>query len=453
MKKILALSILAITSNLIFAQESQKKCITNRITQEALKKNPEYQIIRQNLINYHQENKDINKKDQSIITIPVVVHIVHRNSHPNIGSGTNISNEQIEDQLRILNEDYSKTNPEFPNPPRNTFINFAGNAEIQFCLASVDPNGNPTTGITRTSTSRTSWDADDNTDADAMKLTSSGGIHNWDPLRYLNIWVCNLTNSGGGITAGYAYLPGLQGSNQSWKDGPVVDFQYFGSIGAANTSDGRTTTHEIGHYLGLNHTFSENNWPSSSCLNNSGSTICCDRDNSNVDDTPPTDAVYFGSVTSNTNNNTCDDTQYGFNTDALDMDENYMSHASNTWMFSNGQVNAMLGTLNASTNQGGRRNLWQNSTVTVNCINATTNNLSESINLSIYPNPTKGDLSINTSEKIIAISIYNLIGVRVISGTETNKNKLNVKELSNGVYFIRINTEKGSITKRIIISK
>ena len=135
MKKILALSILAITSNLIFAQESQKKCITNRITQEALKKNPEYQIIRQNLINYHQENKDINKKDQSIITIPVVVHIVHRNSHPNIGSGTNISNEQIEDQLRILNEDYSKTNPEFPNPPRNTFINFAGNAEIQFCLA------------------------------------------------------------------------------------------------------------------------------------------------------------------------------------------------------------------------------------------------------------------------------------------------------------------------------
>ena len=73
----------------------------------------------------------------SAIIIPVVVHVVHRNTHPSVGSGTNISNAQIEDQIRILNEDYSKTNSEFPNPPRSTFKNIAGNANLQFlsCLA------------------------------------------------------------------------------------------------------------------------------------------------------------------------------------------------------------------------------------------------------------------------------------------------------------------------------
>ena len=75
--------------------------------------------------------------------------MIYRSSHANIGVGTNISNEQIEDQLRILNEDYSKMNPEFFNPPRNTFSNYWGNPNLQFCLATTDPNGNPTNGITR----------------------------------------------------------------------------------------------------------------------------------------------------------------------------------------------------------------------------------------------------------------------------------------------------------------
>ena len=151
---------------------------------------------------------------------------MHRNTHPSVGTGTNISNAQIEDQIRILNEDYSKTNSEFPNPPRSTFKNIAGNANLQFCLASEDPQGNPTTGITRTSTTKTNFDADDNNDANAMKLNSTGGKNGWDPYNYLNIWVCDLTNSsGGGMTLGYAYLPGLLagfGSN-AWKDGLVVD--------------------------------------------------------------------------------------------------------------------------------------------------------------------------------------------------------------------------------------
>ena len=354
MKKTLILAILIISSNLIFAQFNPKKCITTDLIKEELKNNVEYELMRQNLINQQKENKGIIYKNQPIIRIPVVVHVVHR-TQDNIGANTNISVAQIEDQLRILNEDYSKTNPEFPNPPRNTFVSYAGNPELQFCLATIDPNGSPTIGITRTPTSKTSWDAD--SESNDMKQSSSGGVDNWDPLRYLNIWVCNLSNSsGGGQTLGYAYLPGLQGSSsQSWKDGLVVDYMFFGTTGSvSSSSDGRTTTHEIGHYLGLSHTFCE-----------SGG--CCDNDDSNVDDTPATDGIYFGSVNTNTNNNSCNDLNYGFSNDLIDMDENYMAYSSDTWMFSNGQVTAMLNTLNASAWQGGRQDLWQNTTVTVNC--------------------------------------------------------------------------------------
>ena len=445
MMKIISLSILLISSNLIFAQINAKKCITNRISKEALNNDIEYQKMRDNLINYYQENKSVNPKNNTVITIPVVVHIVHRQIHQNIGSGTNISNEQIEDQLRILNEDFSKTNPEFPNPPRNSFINYAGNPGIRFCLANIDPNGNPTTGITRTSSQKSSFDADDNTDADAMK-ESTYGIKNWDPLRYLNIWVVNLSNSsGGGQTLGYAYPPGLQGSGQSWRDGLVVDYQHFGSISAANSSDGRTATHEVGHYLGLSHTF---------CENGGG---CCDNDNNswfglNVDDTPATDDVYFGPVNSTTNNNTCNDVNYGFSGDLLDMDENFMSYASNSWMFSNGQVDLMQIVLNGTTSQGGRKNLWNNSNITVNCLPTSTNYIIENHNITIYPNPTKRDLFINTSEKVISISVCNLLGKEVISKTTNNK-VLSLNNLNNGIYLIHVKTEKGIVSKKIILSK
>lgn len=361
MKKIILLTLIFLSITAL-SQERDKKCITPTLVKQELDNNVNYESLRQQLYMFNNKNKYIDSKIQSTIILPVVIHVVHR-SQDNIGNNTNISDAQIESQLLVLNQDYSKTNPEFPNPPRSAFLNNAGNPQIQFCLATEDPNGNPTTGITRTATSQLSWDADDPDEQNYMKLTAQGGIDNWDPLRYVNIWVCNLSNSsGGGQTLGYAYLPGLQSSAQSWKDGLVVDYQFFGTVGnVSSSSDGRTATHEIGHYLGLSHTFCE-------------SSGCCDNDlNGNyswgdVDDTPATEEIYFGSVNASTNNNTCNDLSYSniFNTNVLDMDENYMSYASDQWMFSEGQVDVMLGTLNAASWQGGRIALT-NSNVSVNC--------------------------------------------------------------------------------------
>mgnify|MGYP006073669749 FL=1 len=449
MNKIAILSLLILTSIVTNGQENVKKCITTRLVEQELIINPDYTKGRISSIKENIDWIKANHSKKTTLNIPVVIHIIHKNTHSNIGIGTNISNAQIEDALRILNEDYSKTNPEYPNPPRNTFLNYWGNPNMNFCLANIDPSGNPTNGITRTSTTVAAWDADDNFESNAMKKTVNGGINGWDPANYLNIWVCNLSNSnGGGMTLGYAYLPGLQSWN-AWKDGLVIDFQYFGTIdGASTSSDGRTATHEIGHYLGLMHTFCEDS-------DNQGNPICCDNDNNswggNVDDTPATKDIYFGSVTSSTNNNTCNDLSYTnlFTTNVKDMDENFMSYASNTWMFSLDQVNVMNATLN------GYRSSLKNTAVSMNCNGSvgTGFNNYQLKNLEIYPNPTLGKLTISSANKINTLSISNIIGKELLFAKYFSANTIDLSSYENGVYFINISTDKGTHIEKIIITK
>ena len=451
MKKIAIFTLSIIISLQVTAQENYKKCLTTPLVEKELIGNSDYAKSRANIISENKIWIKNNSKEKNIINIPVVVHIIHRNTYTQIGQGNNISNAQIEDALKILNEDYSKTNPEHPTPPRNTFINYWGNPDMKFCLATTDPDGNPTNGITRTSTTKLSFDAD--TESNEMKRVWSGGIDAWDPSKYLNIWVCNLSNSGGGgMTLGYAYLPGLSGSNL-YKDGLVIDYQYFGTIGgASSSSDGRTATHEIGHYLGLNHTFAEggiwNGFPYG-CADSQGNLICCDNDNDNVDDTPAAKDIYFGNVISSTNNNTCDDTFYGFSTDLLDMDENFMSYASTAWMFTNDQINVMNATLN------GYRSSLKNSTVNMNCDGSVGTGLNnyQLENLNIYPNPTLGKLNIVSADKINTLSITNIIGKELLFAKDFSANTIDLSSYESGVYFINISTDKGTHIEKIILTK
>ena len=443
------LSILALTSIVMYGQINMKKCTTTPLVEQELISNIDYAKGRVNAITENIAWIKDNHSEKTTIKIPVVIHVIHKNTHSNIGVGTNISNAQIEDALKILNEDFSKTNPEYPNPPRNTFLNYWGNPDIKFCLATTDPSGNPTNGIIRTSTVVSDWDADDNFESNAMKRAVNGGMDSWDPSNYLNIWVCNLSNSnGGGMTLGYAYLPGLQSWN-AWKDGLVIDFQYFGTIGgASSSSDGRTATHEIGHYLGLQHTFCEDS-------DSQGNPVCCDNDNNNgggnIDDTPATKDIYFGNVTSSTNNNTCNDLSYSniFTTNVKDMDENYMSYASNTWMFTIDQVNVMNATLN------GYRSSLKNSNVSLNCNGAVgtgfNNYQLEKIN--IYPNPTLGKLNITSANKINILSIKNIIGEEIFFAKYFSAKTIDLSCYNNGVYFINITTNKGTHIKKIILTK
>jgi len=434
MHKILFVICTTLISFNILAQDINKCYTTPLINKEAIT-NPNYLINIQNVL---KQNKDWlnsnNLNSKTTLTIPIVVHIVYRQTHANIGVGTNIPTDQIEDGLRILNEDYSKTNSEFPNPPRNTFLNVSGNPDLQFCLATTDPNGNPTTGITRTATSKTSFDY--SSESNDMKRDNTGGVEGWPPSDYLNIWICDIASSGGTTVLGYAYLPGLQSWN-AWKDGLVVDFQYFGTNGnSAGSSDGRTPTHEIGHYLGLNHTF---------CESQSGG--CCDNDDSNVYDTPATDGIYFGSVNSNTNNNSCNDLQYGFSNDLLDMDENFMSYSRDTWMFSNDQVNEMIATLN------GYRLSLKNSNVTLNCTGTVSNDNIDQLFYKIYPNPSKGIINIESILNINKIEVLDMFGKNIIIRNNLNNfTTIKLDHLPKGVYILNIEINNTIITEKIIIS-
>lgn len=173
------------------------------------------------------------------LTIPTVVHVVFRTN------AENISDSQIRSQITVLNKDFTATNSDIGSVP-TPFRNLVGNPQIKFELASRDPAGNPVNGITRTQTNQTSFAIDN-----GVKSSATGGIEPWDTRKYLNIWVCTLRDN----LLGYAQFPG--GPRET--DGVVILNTAFGTNGTAADpfNKGRTTTHEVGHYLNLSHIWGE----------------------------------------------------------------------------------------------------------------------------------------------------------------------------------------------------
>jgi hypothetical protein len=171
-------------------------------------------------------NQDYN--DNRTLVIPVVFHVIKKTD----GTG-NISPAMIQSQIDILNEDF--------NAMSNTPGAMGTNAKLQFVLAKLDPMGNPTTGIDVV-TSNTYF----NDGGGAVKRALK-----WDPTRYLNIY----TNNPGSGLLGYATFPAEEAGGP--EDGVVLNWIYVGrnSPGGAPYDQGRTATHEVGHYLGLYHTF------------------------------------------------------------------------------------------------------------------------------------------------------------------------------------------------------
>ncbi len=249
--------------------------------------------------------------------IPCVVHILHDN-----GPG-NLSMAQIESAIDMLNEDFGLMNPDLPDV-RNTaeapFLPVAADIEITFELARIDPNGDCTNGVQRRYSPSAAYDANDN-----VKFWSSGGLDAWPCDEYMNIWVANtVTSSGGSALNGYAQFP-YGGCDNTY--GIVIRNGVFGNVGTG--SGGRTLSHEVGHCLGLFHTF-QDGCHTSNC-NANGDYVC---------DTPPVDGPQWSCVTTQ---NTCTSVPsgdfYGF--DAWDQFENLMSYSPCRMMLSQGQKNLM----------------------------------------------------------------------------------------------------------------
>ncbi len=196
-----------------------------------------------------------------IIRIPVVVHVVWHTGQENI------SDAQIQSQIAVINADYRRLNADAGSVP-SAFAGVAADCRIEFALAVRDPSCGATTGITRTETTATGW-----TRNQTGMLSAAGGGHDpWDETKYLNIWVCNYTDG----LLGKGSFPG--NPNQ----GVRCHYRAFGSTGVLDApyDRGRTLTHEIGHYLNLNHIWGDDNG------------ACSGSDN--VADTPNQGDKHFG---------------------------------------------------------------------------------------------------------------------------------------------------------------
>jgi hypothetical protein len=241
-----------------------------------------------------------------LITIPVVVHVVYRTA------AENVSDAQINSQIKALNLDYRAKNPDVKKVP-DAWKSLVVDANIEFALATKDPSGAKRKGITRTKTTVREWGPDD-----AVKSAKKGGADAWPRDRYLNLWVCAL---GQGLL-GYAQFPG----GPAKTDGVVILNSAFGTTGSvvAPFNKGRTATHEIGHFLNLRHIWGDRN----DCSGNDF-----------VADTPPAQAANTGKP--KFPHITCNNGPNG------DMFMNYMDYTDDDamFMFTVGQVARMNATL------------------------------------------------------------------------------------------------------------
>jgi hypothetical protein len=258
-----------------------------------------------------------------VITIPVVVHIVYSDSVENI------SDAQVQSQIDVLNEDFRRLNTDINNAPA-VFRGVSYDPRIEFCLAQRDSAGFSTNGITRTYSDTTNYIPPYGLN---MLFNSYGGKDPWDRTQYLNIWVGNMTGTDslvGGEALGlglpdHPYFPSIG------RIGVILDYRVFGTIGTALPpyDKGRFGTHEVGHFLGLWHTWGID--PIISCSSDS------------VFDTPPQASPSFGCSTFPKTDNCSFVLSHGgvmFN--------NYMDYSDDSCrnMFTLGQVQRMDAMLN-----------------------------------------------------------------------------------------------------------
>ena len=292
---------------------NQHSCASHELTKKYYEEIGKWAEFNQSYLEEAAKTKPYKpEKTPGINTISVIFHVVHNPNNP----AENVSNALIMQVFNDIQEDFQLINQDAANA-RTNFGFVPADVNINFCLATKDAAGVPLAeqGVIRVSTNEDYYNHSGG-EENKMKASATGGSQIWDRNKYLNVWICDISNGANSGTAGYAYRPTNNMLPGASIDGIVLDY----NIGMNNDN---VLTHEIGHYLGLDHTWG-------------GSGSCALDDGFN--DTPNTIGPSFNYAGSCSGNQmTCGSTQTQY--------ENYMDYSNCTVMFSQVQANYMLNTL------------------------------------------------------------------------------------------------------------
>lgn len=394
-------------------------------------RSPEWQMKRARMdaliSTYLKDPNNARRTAEEVIRIPVVVHVIHDQPETSVGglNNPNISDAQIRSQIEVLNEDYRRRpgTAGFNNNP------VGADANIEFYLAEFDPNGRGTTGITRHRyLDKTSF----NPFSDDLLLAN---VAYWPSDKYLNIWTCRLTNSYLGIAQfpSVDKVEGLDTANgpNALTDGVIIDYRYFGRKTGAITSRvynlGRTTTHEVAHWLGLIHT-----WGDAIC----GNDFCAD--------TPPTEEANRTTVCLD-KYSTCSGVR------TRNMIENYLDYSPDSCMniFTKDQVGRMRAVLALSPRRAkmveyGKEGRLQPS---------------DNLNVNLFPNPARVEMNVDVrfaDFQDFSYAIFDLTGRELTQFSYKNvysrRLKLDVSLLPPGLYILKVSTKSETVTKRFVIN-
>ncbi len=433
MKHLFTFAFAALISFNCLAQANLNRCSTFEIMQKREGLQPGYLAGAKAAFDAAKQLAEANRVNRSgndtVYRIQLVFHVLYNSP------AENIPDSVIYSQIEVLNEDYRRLNADTVRT-RDEFKPVAGDTRLEFYLATTDPDGNPTTGITRTTGSGSFIGYSPLTDDIKVE---PGGKAPWPTDRYVNVWVGNLFF---GIVLGYAYPPynapnwdSTSLATDSALQGVVLHYAAVGRNNAQpvdqTVAGGRSLTHEMGHYFGLRHIW--------------GDEVGCNTDDG-IDDTPL--ASDASQQTCDTTINSCTDAPADFS----DMIENYMDYSDDRCvnMFTNGQIEIMHAML--QTSRAGVATV-----VTPTGIKNTGDNFDV---IQIFPNPSSGNINLNVQIKNgtnFSYEIYNLVGEKLVAESNltsvSNYRSINLSAQPAGIYFAKITSGEQVVVKKFELAR
>lgn len=357
-----------------------------------------------------------NNANSQTTYIRTVVHAMYENVSQDIADAVvlNYINEVNKGYLKQMTAKFTRT-PDIFGPDWS-------NTDIQLCIATTDPNGNPTTGITHTLI------------ADKFMPSqnpSSPANPVWNPTQYLNIYLVPVYPEIGFpsfILGGWASTP------TEPQMGASFDYVVVSTNGIIFIPE--LIAHEVGHYFGLQHVSDDNLADTPRGMENinpfTGYATSCS----------------LGLQNQNSTTLAQDGNHWGV--DPPDMVENFMGLSfCCQFMFTNMQKSLMHSYISTH----------HSSKIASNCITTTGLNKNiKNMSISIAPNPSNGQVIVHYGEShlILNITIQDAIGNTIYEQNKVNSGTaIDLTQYPNGLYFVRliIDESGGSITEKIILSK